>query len=350
MSSKQPNAIELTAATANNPLLPKRVQEAFSGYQLTQAIYVAAKLGIADNLYKSAKSCEELAAGMGTDTNALRQLLQLLNTFGIIAKDSANKFKLTDLGSLLRSDAPNSILGIVLSTNETYKAWGNLLYSVQTGKAAFDQTFQMSMYEYLSNNAEANANFNQWMEKSTKDWLLPALETYNFSNFTHFVDVGGSTGSLTAAILAKHPNLRATIFDQAHVVANAENALKSAGVSDRCQIIDGDFFESIPAKGDLYIISRVLLNWDDDNALKILRNCCAAMAGSAKLLIMDFVLPNKETTASELLSSLHLLVLGGRLMRTEDEYYALLSKAGFQSPKLIQTEWEISFIEAVPIS
>jgi hypothetical protein len=142
--------------------------------------------------------------------------------------------------------------------------------------------------------------------------------------------------------------LQAIIFDQAHVVTGAKTILEAAGVSERCQIVSGDFFESVPTQGDLYIISRVLLNWDDDQALKLLKNCRAAMGHSAKLLIIDFVLPNQDTTALDLLSSLHLLVLGGRLLRTEEEYYALLSAAGFQSPRLIPTGNTLRLIEAVP--
>lgn len=346
MASKQSNSSELGEATANKPLLPEKVEEALNGYQLTQVICVTAKLGLADHIKNNSKSFEELVADMGANANVLRHFMQLLLTFGIVAKDENANYQLTPLGSLLRSDNPNSVLATVLSTTETYEAWGNLLHSVQTGKPAFDETFKMSTYEYFAQNAEANANFNQWMEETTRDWLLPALETYNFSKFNHFVDIGGNTGLLTTAILTKYPNLQATIFDQAHVVIGAEKRVESAGVKDRCEIMSGDFFESIPAKGDLYIISRVLLNWDDDHALKILSNCHVTMGSSAKLLIMDFVLPNQDITASKLLTSLHLLVLGGRLMRTEDEFYALLSKAGFQSSKLIQTKGMISFIEA----
>lgn len=352
MSSQPSNSSDLKTATSNNPLLPEIVKEAFNKSQLIQVIYVTAQLGLADHLSQNAKSHEELATELGANTKVLQQFMHLLLTLGIVAIDKNNNYQLTSLGSLLRSDSPDSILGTILSTAEAYQAWGHLLYSVQTGKAAFDHTFQKSLYEYLRENAEANTNFNRWMEETTRDWLLPALEIYNFSKFTRFVDIGGSTGVLTTTLLTKYPNLQAIIFDQPHVVSGARKILESAGVSDRCQMIGGDFFESIPTDGDLYIISRVLLNWDDDHALKILKNCRVAMAHSAKLLLMDFVLPNQEVTAAELLSSLHLLVLGGHLMRTEDEYYTLLSKAGFQAPKLIQTGDTtgntISFIEAVP--
>jgi hypothetical protein len=347
MSSKPSNASDLANATSQTPLLPDKVEESiFNGFQITQAIYVTAQLGLADHLNNNAKSCEELAVDMGVNAKVLQHLMQLLLTLGIVAKAANDKYQLTQFGCYLRSDTPDSALGTVLSLAEIYQAWGDLLHSVKTGKAAFDHSFHKSLYDYLAENAEANANFNRWMEETTRDWLLPALDSYDFSKFTQFVDVGGSTGVLTAEILSQYPNLQAIIFDQAHVVNDAGKILES--VRDRCQIIGGDFFESILAKGDLYIISRVLLNWDDEHALKILKNCRAAMDNSAKLLIMDFVLPNENTTASDLLSSLHSLVLCGRLLRTEEEYYALLGKAGFQSPKLIQTGGAISFIEALP--
>lgn len=348
MSSKQSYSSELAKSTSNNPLSPEKVHEAFNGYQVTQVIYVAAKLGLADCLKNDSKSFEELAAHMDANENVLRHFMEMLLTLGIVAKDKNENYLLTPLGSLLRSDDPNSVLGFVLTTGEGYRAWGNLLYSVQTGKAAFDQTFKMSVYEFFAQNPEADANFNRLLKETTRGRLLPAVETYNFSKFTHFVDVGGNTGLLTTAILTKYPNLQATLLDQAHVVSCAEKILESAGVRDRCQIIGGDFFESIPTKGDLYIISQVLLNWDDKHALKILENCRAAMDPLAKLLIMDFVLPNQEITAAKLLTSLHSMVHSGRLMRKEDEFYALLSKAGFQSSKLIQTVGMISFIEADP--
>jgi precorrin-6B methylase 2 len=348
MSSKPSNSPALGQSTSPNLLSPEKLPEVLYGFKLTQTLYVTAKLGLADHFHNGAKRCVELAAAVGANTQVLEHLMQLLLTLGVVAHDENDNYQLTPFGSLLRSDAPNSIQGKILSTAEIYAAWGDLWYSVQTGKAAFDYTFQMSWYEYLAQNAEANANFNRWMEETTRDWILPVLENYDLTKFTRFVDVGGSTGILTAAILTKYPHLQAIIFDQAHVVTDAEQVLKSAQVSDRCQIISGDFFESVPTQGDLYIISRVLLNWDDEHALKILKNCRIAMSDLAQLLIIDFVLPNQDATASALLSSLNLLVLGGRLLRTADEYDALLSQAGFQSPPLISTEGQISFIEAVP--
>ncbi len=324
-----------------------RLPKMLYGFTLSQALYVSAKLGVADHLSQGTKTCEELATDLSVNVNGLCQLMRLLSKTGIVSVNKKGAYKLTALGSRLCSDTPDSLRGTVLSIAEIYPAWGNLLYSLQTNKAAFDKTFQMSFYDYLQQDAEANTHFNMWMEETTRDWILPALDMCDLSKVKTVVDVGGSTGMLTMMILKKYPHLQAILFDQAHVVNEAGKILETAHVASRCQVIGGDFFESIPAGGDLYIISRVLLNWDDVHALQILQNCRATMSPSAKLLIMDFVLPNKGASTFELFASLQILVLGGGcLMRTADEYYALLSKAGFQAPQLIKTGGMISFIEA----
>lgn len=321
---------------------------AFYGFQVTQAVYVATKFGIAEHLKHGSKSEEELAMEIGVDVKPFRQLLRLLAHLDIVTVDDNNHYQLTVTGSHLCADTPDSLLGSILSLAEIYQAWGNLSYSIQTGKAAFDKTFHKSLYEYLDQNPQANTHFNLWMKETTREWLIPALEAYDFSPFKTFVDVGGSTGTLTAEILKKYPNLQAILFDQERAIGQAEATLTVTDVADRCQIISGNFFESVPTCGELYLISRVLINWDDTHALQILKNCRVAMPGSAKLLIMDFVLPNHEESISDLLASLHSLVLGGRLLRTEEEFSHLLSEAGFHHPKFIQTGGRISLIEAVP--
>ncbi|MEK8015951.1 MAG: methyltransferase [Candidatus Parabeggiatoa sp.] len=326
-----------------------RLQKMLSGFYVAQTIYATTKLGLADHLNDSAKSCEMLASEMDVDVNSLIYLMRLLSKLGIVSVAKNGNYKLTALGSYLRANNPNSIRGTILSLSDmAAPAWGNLSYSIKTGKAAFDNTFQMSFYEYLDQNAEANTHFNQWMEETTREWIIPTLDMCDLSKVKTVVDVGGNTGMLSAMILNEYPNLQSILFDQEYVVSDAEKLLESAGVADRCQVIGGDFFESVPAGGDLYIISRVLLNWDDAHALKILKSCRAAMESLGNLLIIDFVLPNKGGNTFSLLGSLNSLVLSGRIMRTEDEYYELLDKAGFQSPRLIKTGGMLSFIEAVP--
>lgn len=326
-----------------------RLQKILSEFHIAQAISATVKLSLADHLNDRAKSCEILAAEMNVDVNSLVCLMRLLTKIGIVRVNKNSNYKLTALGSYLRADKPNSLQGTILSMADiSAPAWSNLPYSIKTGKAAFDNTFRMSLYEYLEQNTEANTNFNRWMEETTREWIIPTLNICDLSKIKTIVDVGGNTGMLSAMILNEYPDLQGILFDQGYVVDDAKELLRSANVADRCQVIGGNFFESVPAGGDLYIVSRVLLNWNDEQALKILENCHAAMPPSARLLIIDFVLPGKGANTLSLMAALHLLVLGGRPMRTEGEFYNLLSKAGFQSFKLIKTGGTISFIEALP--
>ncbi len=352
MSSNQSNPPESEKLMSNDCPPPEQaaaaLQDALYGFQLSQVLYVAAKLGFADFLKDGAKSTKELASGLKADEKVLQPLLQILANQGIVSVNENGDYQLTPLGSRFRSDTPDSLRGTVLNAGFSYKYWADFLYGVQTGTAGFNKTFQMGYYEYLEQNPEVNANFSRWMEETGRDWLLPALDKYDFSKFTRFVDLGGCTGTLTVAILKKYPDLQGLIFDRKQMLSGTEKILASAKVGKRCQIVGGDFFDTIPAGSDLYIISRVLLNWNDADALKILRNCRAAMDSSATLLIMDAVLPAKEANTAELLMSLYVFMFGGHLLRTEDEYRELLSNAGFQSSRLIETGGVIKFIEAVP--
>lgn len=334
--------------TANSSLSATQLREALYGFELSQVLYATVKLGIADHLQQQPQSCQALATTIGAHPQTLDHLLRTLDGFGLVTKAATDHYSLTAVGALLSADHPDSLRGTILSLAEIYQAWGQFTYSVQTGQAAFEKVFRGTLYEYIAQQPAAQANFNQWMEETTRDWLLPALKYYDFAKCTHVVDVGGGTGKLTAALLNQYPQLQATLFDQPQVVRDAAPMLASAQVSHRCQVRGGDFFQTLPTGGDLYLISRVLLNWDDTKALQLLRTCRAAMGPAAKLLIMDFILPNQESTALDFLGSLHLLVLGGRLLRTADEYSALLLAAGFHSPQLIQTAGFIHFIEALP--
>jgi hypothetical protein len=221
MSSSQPNSPQSGQNSDNLPPL-ERVGDMFYGFMFTQAIYVAAKLEVAEHLKNGAKTCEELATEMGVNRNAFYHLMHLWSHIGIVAVDENNTYHLTSLGSYLQADTPNSMRGTILSVAETYQAWGNLLYSIQTGKPAFNKTFQMSVYEYFAQNAEANTHFNQWMTEGIRKEIMPMLTTHDFSNVKTFVDVGGNIGMLTSMILKQYPHLQAILFDQAHVVSGAK--------------------------------------------------------------------------------------------------------------------------------
>jgi predicted transcriptional regulator/predicted O-methyltransferase YrrM len=323
--------------------------EMMYGYQKSQALFVAAKLGIADILSNGSKTADELAKATGVNSRSIYHLMRMLISVGVFSTEDNDKFQLNPMGKHLLTGTSDSLRGTVMAMgDEIYQAWGNLLYGIKTGKTAFNHTFNRDLYSYLKQDSEASLNFNEWMKETTREWLLPVLEAYDFSEVKTLVDVGGSIGTLTAVILNANPKMQAILFDREDVVVGAQQVLEGAGVADRCQIVGGNFFDAVLPDGDLYLISRVLLNWDDTDAIKILTNCYQAMTVKDRLVVVDFMLPKGQMSPFIGLSSLNVFIMGGTFMRTEDEFYNLLSSAGFKVTNTIKTRGPVSAIEAKP--
>jgi len=319
------------------------------GFKRSQALFVAAKLGIADILSDGSKTADELAKAAGVNSHGIYHLMRMLVSMGVFSVEDNEKFCLNSLGKHLRTGTSDSLRGTVMAMgDEIYQAWGNLLYGIKTEKTAFNHTFNRDFFSYFKQNSEASVNFNEWMKETTREWLLPVLEAYDFSEVKTLVDVGGGIGTLTAVILNANPKMQAILFDREDVVVGAQGVLEGAGVADRCQIVGGNFFDAVLPDGDLYLISRVLLNWDDTKAIKILTNCYQAMTVKDRLVVVDFMLPKGKMSPFMGLSSLNLFILFGTFMRTEDEFYNLLSSAGFKVTNTIQTTGPVSAIEAKP--
>jgi ubiquinone/menaquinone biosynthesis C-methylase UbiE len=323
--------------------------EMMYGFTISQALFVAAKLGIADILSDSSKTADELAKAAGVNSHGIYHLMRMLVSVGVFSLEDNEKFCLNSLGKHLLTGTSDSLRGTVMAVgDEIYQAWGNLIYGIKTGKTAFNHTFNRDFYSYLKQDSEASVNFNEWMKETTREWLLPVLEAYDFSEVKTLVDVGGGIGTLTAVILNANPKMQAILFDREDVVVGAQRVLEGAGVADRCQIVGGNFFDAVLPEGDLYLISRVLLNWDDTHAIKILTNCYQAMTVKDRLVVVDFMLPKGKMSPFIGLTSLNLFILGGTFMRTEEEFYNLLSSAGFKVSNTIKTTGPVSAIEAKP--
>ncbi len=319
-----------------------------SGYWISQSLYVVAKLGIADLLKDGAENYEQLAKITDTDPQSLYRLLRALASVGIFAEEESGNFTLTAIAQGLRSDVPGSMRdSILLGGEEYYYAWGNLLHSLKTGENGFEQEYGMPVFEYYSQNVESGAVFDRAMKNISRAIEPAIVNGYDFSEITKLVDVGGGNGSLIGAILEANPHLQGILFDQDIVVAKSEPILKKAEVSDRCEMLAGDFFESVPGDADAYFLKYILHNWDDDQAIAILRNCYQAMPANGKLLIVEQIIPPGNEPFSGKLIDLHMLVtLGGR-ERTAAEYESLLKASGFSLNKIIPTRSNVSIIEGV---
>lgn len=321
-----------------------------TGYWVSQALYVAAKLGIADLLADGPVDCEDLAAATNTHAPSLQRVLRALASVGVFTEVSPGSFALTPLAELLRTETPGSMSALaIMYAEEQYRAWGELLHSVRTGEMAFDHQFGMGYFEYLAQHPEADRVFNEAMTGWTQQLVGAVVDTYDFSPFHTDVDVGGGYGALLATILRNNPGTRGILFEQPHVIASAEEELVAAGVADRCTFVGGDFFVEVPAGGDAYVLSQILHDWDDERCVAILGQCRRAMPDHGKLLVVELVLPPGDDPFLGKWLDLHMLVLLGGRERTATEYDALFRAAGFKLARVVPTSPGPSVVEAIPV-
>jgi O-methyltransferase/methyltransferase family protein len=320
-----------------------------TGFWVSRAIYIAAKLGLADLVKDSSKTAVELARLTGTHSPSLYRALRALASVGVFADDGGGRFAQTPLSETLRSDTPGSLraIAIVELGQERFPAWGNLMHSVKTGETAFDNIYKQSAWEYYARNPEDARIFNEAMKRLTEMINVATLEAYDFSGVDKLVDVAGGTGGLISAILAAHPRMRGVLFDLPHVIAEAGPALDAAGVLDRCETAAGDFFRTVPEGGAAYVMKWIIHDWDDEKATVILKNIHRAMDEKGKLLLIEMiVLEGNQPDLSKFLDLNMMVITGGR-ERTEGEFKSLLAASGFELTRVIRTTSPVCVIEAV---
>jgi hypothetical protein len=326
------------------------------GFRMTQMLAVLAQLGVPDALRGGARSAEALAAQVGADAPALRRVMRALAGEGVLAERTDGCFELTPLSELLCSDAPGSMRDVASLYGEPWlwQAYGALLHSVRTGSTAFEHAHGEAFYDYLERHTDATTAFQRTMSGFTAretDAIVAACEQASlWRGPITVVDIGGGHGALLAALLQRHTDLRGVLFDTAKVAAAARPALRDAGLGTRCRCVAGDFFDAVPADGDLYIAKSVLHNWRDEQAIAILRNCRRAMHTHARLLIAERVIAAGPSGSEARLFDINMLVTVGGMERTAAEYAALLQAAGLRLERVLPTASALSVIEALPAS
>lgn len=315
-----------------------------NAHALVQALHVAATLGIADLLADGPRTVEELARASQTHAESLFRLLRMLAGAGVFAEEESRCFRLTPLASTLRSDTPDSVRdwAIYIASTPVWTAWGNLLHSVQTGGSAFEHAFGVPLFSYLSDHPDLAAAYNEWMAKQSELQNAAVLASYDFSNHKLIVDVGGGQGATLAAILETAPLVAGVLYDLPQVVARAK---LPDTVAPRCAIIAGDLLGSVPNHGDVYVLKRVLMDFNDDLAVLALVNCRHAMAEGGKVLVIEpIVAEGNEPGVSKFLDLTMLALPGGRV-RTEAEHRALFEEAGLVVTRMIPTPSPLWLIE-----
>jgi len=325
------------------------LRQMIDGYRISKIICVAAELGLADQLASGPKHCEELASESGTSARALYRLLRALASVGVFTEIDEQRFALNPRGALLRKDVPGSLRAWAIFSSRMYRNWAELDHSVATEQTAFDHLHGIDAWTYREQHQDEGRVFNDAMS-ALVTFVAQAIATaYDFSRFGTIVDVGGGHGLLLTAILQANPGVRGILFDVPAAIREARPALEAAGLGMRCRLEEGSFFESVPGHGDAYILSRVLHDWNDDQASKILKTMRRSMNHGATLLIVERALDRENLTPEATLSDLNMMVQNGGRERTTAEFEDLLTAAGLKLVRRIPGPSPFQILEAVAV-
>ena len=320
------------------------------GHWIARLTHVAAELKLADLLKERPRTASQLAAAAGVHAPALYRVLRTLASVGVFEETRGGKFKLTPLGATLQTGVPGSLRGWALMINQKYSwdAWEELLYGVTTGGLPFLKAHGVSSFEYLENHPDELKIFGESMTSLSGTENPTIAAGYKFSKIETLVDVGGGHGSLLATILKANPRLKGVLFDQPSVIARAQKDehVTAKGIAERCRLESGSFFVAVPTGGDAYIMKYILHDWNDEQCVKILENCRAAMNEQGKVLVVDNVIPSGNGPSWGKLLDIQMLIIGGR-ERTKKEFGAMFAEAGLKLTRIIQTKCPLSIIEAV---
>jgi hypothetical protein len=320
------------------------------GKCISMAISVVAKLRVADLLADGPKSLADLATGTKTHAPSLYRVLRTLASVGVFDEQVDGRFALTPMGEHLRTGVKGSLRGMAdfFGSEWSWRAWGHMLEAVQTGRTAFDSVFGEPVFDYLGKRPDESAVFNEGMTGFSSNIAPVVAEAYNFAAFKTVVDVGGGHGVLLNTILEAYPGVNGIVFDSPHVVVGAEDAIRNAGLTGRCRVIGGDFFQGVPAGGDAYLMKHIIHDWPDDRATTILRNCRKGVNPGGKLLLVEMVIAPGNAADLGKVADLEMLVIASGKERTELEYRQLLAGAGWRLTRVLPTESPTKIVEAEP--
>lgn len=336
------------AENAPQPPAAKLLEMLF-GFTLSRSIAIAAHLRIADFLKGGPKTADELAVESGSHPRSLYRMLRALAGVGIFAEDEAGRFSLTPLAEPLCSDAPESLRGFaaLIADEVNFATWSHLDYAIQTGQPSFPHKFGMPWFEWLAQHPDESAAFNDAMTSMSKGAGAAVVSSFDFSGIGKLVDVGGGHGLLLGAILSRYTEMKGTLYDAPAVVAGAAEVLAGYGVADRCEVTGGNFFEGAPAGGDAYILKHIIHDWNDDECVQILGHCHKGMTPGGKVLIVEMVIPERNTPGVSKLLDLQMMAFLTGCERTADEYRTLLDRAGFELTGILPTPSPYSVVEGV---
>ena len=340
-----------SAAPSPHEMPPEaQLMQLAMGAFVAQAIYVGTKLGIADLVADGPKTTADLADKTGTDERSLYRLLRSLASIGIFTETSDRTYGNTPISETLRSDWPKSMRTMVLFLGDEahWSVYADMMYSVQTGKPAWDKVHGVPCFPYMFETNKALGDiFNQAMTGLSHGEIAAVLEAFDFSGIGRIADIAGGHGHLLGAILQKNPSMKGVLFDLRSVLEGAPAMLASYGVADRVQMVEGDFFSEIPVVADAYIMKHIIHDWYDDSCEKILGCIRRVMPDDGRVLIVDSVIPAGNDPHPGKILDLEMLIAPGGVERTAGEFETLLSNSGFRLNRIVPTHSPVSIVEAV---
>jgi len=318
------------------------------GFVVSRALQVAAELGLADALVNGPKDRDALAREVGAHADTMDRLMRTLASFGVFDRLPDGRFANTPRSEFLRSDSPGSMrsLARMYGGSPLWQAWIGLEHSVRSGEPAFAYIHKLPVFEYLAAHPDSARRFDEGMVASSRLMNPAIVEAYQWDQFGSLVDVAGGVGSTLAAILGANPRIEGVLFDVPHVIERGRDYLAKQGVAARCRTEAGSFFDTIPSGADAYFLKHIIHDWGDEDCLRILRNCKAAMPDHAKLLVCEKVVPpGNEASVTKIMDLVMLVLTDGGRERTELEFRDLFARAGLRLARVLPTKVDNSILE-----
>ena len=323
---------EIASARASSAFPEEQVLEIVRGFWQSRALAIAAELEIADRLADGPLAIDALGEKTQTHAPSLFRLMRALESAGVFKQVSPRVFANTPASECLRKDVPGSLWAFVRTILSKgfgqYDSWGDFVTSVRTGRAAFDQLYGCGPWEFFHGNPEIWAVFNQAMRAASALITPIVAASYNWRKFPVIADIGGGIGSQLVAILDAHPSSRGILFDQPGVLAEALQ-------HERIERVAGNFFEAVPSGADAYTMRWIMHDWQDPQAVIILKNIREAMPADSRVVLIEEIIPDTPELTWGKWIDLHMMTVTGGRERTLSEYTDLFAQSGFELEKVV---------------